>query len=150
MRLNFHDLVNSIKVMSIVVSLYFNNSYTVISHNLQGTSYFKFIKHVIRPIFSVFYSFNIFFCLFLNPAPIKWSFGQVNCYKFWFILFFKFFIIIIFFLLYTIVLVLPYINMHPPRVSDFFYRYSDFYKSKFFKIALKIIVQLLCCWAEGP
>ena len=97
MRLNFHDLVNSIKVMSIVVSLYFNNSYTVISHNLQGTSYFKFIKHVIRPIFSVFYSFNIFFCLFLNPAPIKWSFGQVNCYKFWFILFFKFFIIIIFF-----------------------------------------------------
>ena len=35
---------------------------------------------------------------------------------FWNIYILKFLIIIIFFLLYNIVLVLPYINMHPPRV----------------------------------
>ena len=64
MRLNFHELLNSVNVISIGGSLYVNNSYTVISHNLQGTLYFKFIKHVIGPIFSVFYSFNIFFAYF--------------------------------------------------------------------------------------
>ena len=42
---------------------------------------------------------------------IHWNFGDLFS-----LFFFLFIIIIIYFLLYNIVLVLPYINMHPPRV----------------------------------
>ena len=57
-------------------------------------------------VFKIWYCFIYGTKIYRNP--------KITLLRYWHI-FLKFFIIIIF-LLYSIVLVLPYINMHPPRV----------------------------------